>query len=488
MKRISIKIISLLIFVTIMLTIAPNSYAAAQTSEKHEFTALFQTGDSDTDGIVNIIDATVLQYNLSNMRTTFDDAVIENVGDVDRNDDLDITDVTWIQRTIAGIEVPNYVKVGEYASEVTLPENDTLTQPNLTANVNGNDVDLSWNKVKGANNYRVFTKSHDKWQHLADTSANNCKYTPEDINEGGSFAVCCLNDTRNEYTSSIAQTQIGAGYNHSALTLEFLHTSDWETFDSVEGKDFAVARHVERRIAGHWFEADGISKYLFERTNDADNTVYTDINEYDAYLTDTYNLIDGVTYTYRVWGLDNRENKITPASEPVSLTYHEYVDPGYNHPRAKDIPLEDFEPYEEELEAIELINQFRVENGRKPLVYHKELTRMCRMKAEDMEDNDYSGHTNKDGEDVFCYYYAEKQSPELGLLGVENIAFTSPFAEVAVYGWIGSQHGHRAGLLAQNVEFIGVGYNYNTGTWVYMALHDNRVDYEYVIEATPINP
>ena len=48
------------------------------------------------------------------MRTTFDDAVIENVGDVDRNDDLDITDVTWIQRTIAGIEVPNYVKVGEY--------------------------------------------------------------------------------------------------------------------------------------------------------------------------------------------------------------------------------------------------------------------------------------------------------------------------------------------------------------------------------------
>lgn len=480
-------------------TVSAEDVDVADTSAG-TFTAWFKSGDTDLDGEISLLDVTMLQYNLSNMRTTFDDSVIENVGDVDRNDDLDITDATWIQRVIVGIEVPNYVKVGEYASEVTLPENDTLTQPNLTANVNGNEVDLSWNKVNGANNYRVFTKNHDKWQHLADTSANNCKYTPEDINEGGSFAVCCLNDTRNEYTSSIAQTQIEGQYPLPELKNVDAWCENRYRFTKKEGTQ-TVLQLV--RYDGDLFicwsrnEDTRLMRYCVEMTDNSNGNVtlfYTTNTQSDRYITlYDYDLKEGVTYTFRVWGTGDNNKQVTPASESFDVVYHNEKATNtkvYNEPRAADTSLEDFEPYEEELEALELINAHRVANGLHELEFDKELCRYARIKVEDTVENDYYGHDSPVYGGVSSLIAGKpigNYERFGGELCNENFVGGCATAKAAVDSWIGSQMGHNANLLTKNCELAGIGYHKDSGRWVFIAAHDKNVPYKYTVSATPVD-
>lgn len=229
------------------MNVSAENVDVAETSAD-SFTALFKGGDTDMDGTVNIMDVTTLQMSMSNMRTPIDASLIANVGDVDQSNSLDITDATFIQRKLTGIETPDYVKVNEYTHEVTLPENNTLSQPNLKATTGASDITLSWNKISGADCYRVFTKKYGKWRHLADTSANNCTDIPEDIKEGGSYAVCCMNDSKNEYVSEVAETSVESGYPYPAPIIRTARQSDNTYFSPVEGTKTLGKRVSETRI------------------------------------------------------------------------------------------------------------------------------------------------------------------------------------------------------------------------------------------------
>ena len=62
-------------------------------------------GDADGNGVVDLMDATTLQYHLSNLYLPVEEAVLM-LGDVDDNKALESVDATYIQRQITGIDVP----------------------------------------------------------------------------------------------------------------------------------------------------------------------------------------------------------------------------------------------------------------------------------------------------------------------------------------------------------------------------------------------
>ncbi|WP_407384355.1 leucine-rich repeat protein [Ruminococcus sp.] len=64
------------------------------------------SGDADGNGVVDLIDATAIQYHLADMYVPVENAVLM-VGDTDGNGILEIPDATYIQRQIADIEMPS---------------------------------------------------------------------------------------------------------------------------------------------------------------------------------------------------------------------------------------------------------------------------------------------------------------------------------------------------------------------------------------------
>ena len=461
----------------------------AETSAD-SFTALFKGGDTNMDGTINIMDVTTLQMSMSNMRTPLDASLIANVGDVDKSNNLDITDATFIQRKLAGIEIPDDVKVGDYTHEVTLPENNTLSQPNLKATTGTSDINLSWNKVSGADCYRVFTKRYGKWRHLADTSANNCIDIPEDIKEGGSYAVCCMNDSKNEYVSAVAEARVESKYAYPALVIQTARQEDSTYFSPVEGTKTLGKRVSETRIFIECSYNKNARWYIYEQTNNKNDEVkiYSSRQSYNTFSAEyDYNFIDGVTYTFRVWCIDTEQNQITPASEAVEIVYHEPVEKVYNDPLARDIPLEEFEPYEEELEAIRLINEFRAENGLHPLVYDQELSRLARIKVEDTVENDYYGHTSPVLGSAGSFIANNSTNRRFLTLFGENLTGSCDTAEEAIESWKASLHGHRETLLAINFELVGIGYHRDTGRWIYLGVHDENQPIKKVTESVIVN-
>lgn len=488
MKRTLIRTLASIMVIAIVLSITPLVGAASKSDEK-EITALFKGGDTDMDGTVNIMDVTTLQMSMLNMRTPIDASLIANVGDVDQSNSLDITDATFIQRKLTGIETPDYVKVNEYTHEVTLPENNTLSQPNLKATTGASDIKLSWNKISGADCYRVFTKRYGKWRHLADTSANNCTDIPEDIKEGGSYAVCCMNDSKSEYVSEVAETSVNSKYPYPAPIIQTAEQDNNTYFSPVEGTKTLGKRVSETRI---FIECDynkNARWYVYEITNDKNDEVetYSYSQNCKSFFTDSCNFIDGVTYTFRVWCLDAQQNQITPASEAVSVTYHADEEKVYNNPLARDIPLEDFEPYEEELEAIRLINEFREENGLHPLVYDQELSRLARIKVEDTVENDYYGHTSPVLDTAGCFIANNSTNKRFLTVFGENLTGSCDTAKDAIESWKASLHGHRENLLGINFELVGIGYHRETGRWIYLGVHDKNVPFKHTVKSVIVN-
>ena len=64
-----------------------------------------KVGDADGDGEITLMDVTNVQHYLSSMHTGVEDDVLMSA-DVDKNGLLEIIDTTWIQRHLAGMEIP----------------------------------------------------------------------------------------------------------------------------------------------------------------------------------------------------------------------------------------------------------------------------------------------------------------------------------------------------------------------------------------------
>ena len=76
-----------------------------------------------------------------------------------------------------------------------------LTTPNVKASANDESIKLSWNKVNGAEKYRVYYKGSKGWTRLADTTSTS--YTDSKVSSGKTYTytVRCINSSATKFTS-----------------------------------------------------------------------------------------------------------------------------------------------------------------------------------------------------------------------------------------------------------------------------------------------
>lgn len=117
-----------------------------------------------------------------------------------------------------------------------------------------------------------------------------------------------------------------------------------------------------------------------------------------------------------------------------------------------------------EQEVISLVNEIRVRNGLKTLTYDWELSRVARIKSQDMKDNRYFAHNSP------VYGTPFQMMKNFGIShrsAGENIAKGYATPQAVVNGWMNSS-GHRANILNANYTHIGVGYVADGNYWTQM--------------------
>lgn len=109
------KSISLFLIITIVISCLVLNAHAAKTEEASSGTATYLYGDTDKDNKITIMDATSIQFYLTELQDL--DEVSTHISDVDMSDEVDINDVTLIQMFIAALidEFPSgeYYTVGD---------------------------------------------------------------------------------------------------------------------------------------------------------------------------------------------------------------------------------------------------------------------------------------------------------------------------------------------------------------------------------------
>lgn len=120
--------------------------------------------------------------------------------------------------------------------------------------------------------------------------------------------------------------------------------------------------------------------------------------------------------------------------------------------------------HEYEAEVIRLVNEIRVENGLNALETDIALSRIARIKSQDMKDNNYFSHTSP------TYGSPFEMMKQFGIsyrTAGENIARGQKTPAQVVDGWMNSQ-GHRANILNSTYTHIGVGYVADGNYWTQM--------------------
>lgn len=129
-----------------------------------------------------------------------------------------------------------------------------------------------------------------------------------------------------------------------------------------------------------------------------------------------------------------------------------------------NIPMIDVSVTNYESEVIRLVNEIRVKNGLKALEADWELSRVARIKSQDMKDNNYFSHTSP------VYGSPFNMIKNFGISyksAAENIAKGQSTPQAVVNAWMNSQ-GHRANILNSSYTKIGVGYVQNGNYWTQM--------------------
>ncbi len=107
-----------------------------------------------------------------------------------------------------------------------------------------------------------------------------------------------------------------------------------------------------------------------------------------------------------------------------------------------------------EAEVLRLTNAFRVKNGVDPVRNDANLNAAAEDHSRDMAAGDYFRHSALPGQITQHGYDPDGWG--------ENIAAGYPTPKAVVDGWINSP-GHRANLLREDFEHIGIGYHYKPG-------------------------
>ena len=220
----------------------------------------------------------------------------------------------------------------------------------------------------------------------------------------------------------------------------------WYWLDNVQQGAKTVSKDVyQESEAGDWAEnADGTGKW-----------VRYDANGHMVKGWDTNN--DGTYYFDQVYG--------TMAKGIVTIDGNLYlfdVDTG--------VMQASITTSEEAMadRVIELVNQERTSRGLQPLLKHDGLMVAAAARAKELSQR-YS-HTRPNGSECFTILW--HLGIDYGYAG-ENIAMGQRTPEIVMNDWMNSS-GHRANILSENFDYIGVGYTMVDGHpyWVQLFTGD----------------
>ena len=124
----------------------------------------------------------------------------------------------------------------------------------------------------------------------------------------------------------------------------------------------------------------------------------------------------------------------------------------------------DYEVSAYEQEVLDLTNAERAKQGLEPLKLDKELSKVARVKSEDMQKNNYFSHTSP------TYGSPFDMMDQFGIsyrAAAENIAMGQRTPEEVVNAWMNSD-GHRKNILSSSYTHIGIGYVENGNYWTQM--------------------
>lgn len=129
-----------------------------------------------------------------------------------------------------------------------------------------------------------------------------------------------------------------------------------------------------------------------------------------------------------------------------------------------NVPIVDSSVSNYEKEVIRLVNELRAKNGLKALKEDWELSRVARIKSQDMKDHNYFSHTSP----VYGSPFEMMQKFGISYRGAaENIAKGQQSPQAVVNAWMNSS-GHRKNILNSSYTHIGVGYVANGKYWTQM--------------------
>jgi uncharacterized YkwD family protein/spore coat assembly protein SafA len=136
--------------------------------------------------------------------------------------------------------------------------------------------------------------------------------------------------------------------------------------------------------------------------------------------------------------------------------------PGMIYPGQKlNIPTVDTSVTNAEGEVVRLVNVERQKAGLKPLTQNWELSRVARIKSQDMMKNKYFDHNSP------TYGTPFNMMKNFGITyksAGENIAKGQTTPAAVMKAWMNSS-GHKANILSKNFTQIGVGYEPNGNYW-----------------------
>lgn len=148
-------------------------------------------------------------------------------------------------------------------------------------------------------------------------------------------------------------------------------------------------------------------------------------------------------------------------SEIISAN-KQITNPSLIYPGQKlTIPTVDTTTRSYEKQVISLVNAERAKYGLKPLTENWELSRMARIKSQDMHDKNYFSHTSP------TYGSPFQMMTNFGIsyrTAGENIAKGQTTPQAVMNAWMNSS-GHRANILNASFTQIGVGYVASGNYW-----------------------
>ena len=138
----------------------------------------------------------------------------------------------------------------------------------------------------------------------------------------------------------------------------------------------------------------------------------------------------------------------------ITLVIFEFIFLSINITLAKKIkinPEEYIYASVEEQNILNLINKYRQNNGLKPLMFDSRLQDLARLKANDLENNNYFSHTSPN---LGTPFEMLKNNTVKYKIAGENLAGNIN-EENAVIAWINSPS-HRDNILEKDFEYTGI--------------------------------